>query len=90
MYRVGLPFWKTVARRGVRVSFRVNVIKDEKAGVYVAESPDLEGLIVEAPSMEELRTETLQVADVLLTLALHTPAKSLPRFRMHGGAHCAA
>ena len=90
MYRIGLPFWKAAARHGVRVSFRVNVMKDEKAGVYVAESPDLEGLIVEAPSMEELRTETLQVADALLALALHTPTKSLPRFRMHKGAHCAA
>ena len=53
-YRVGFPFWKWVARARVPVSLRVDVLQDAEAGVYVATSPDLTGLVAEAATLEAL------------------------------------
>lgn len=72
MYRVGLPGWKLAARFGVPVRLRVNIRQDLEANVYWASSPDLDGLAVEAPTLDELKKETLLVANGLLELALHT------------------
>lgn len=72
MYRVGFPFWKFLARRGVPVSLRVEIMRDEEAGVYVARSRDLDGLVVEAKTLDDLRAEALSTADQLLDLALES------------------
>lgn len=92
MYRVGYPFWKAVARRGFPVSLRVQIRRDEEAGVYFARSPDLDGLVVEAKSLDELRTEALSAADALLELALKAdhPPRSMADFRLLDRIHCAA
>lgn len=92
MYRVGFPFWKTVARRGFPLVLRVQIMRDEDAGVYVARSPDLDGLVVEASSLDELRLEALNAADVLLELALKVdqPPRSTTDFRLIDGGHCPA
>lgn len=76
-YRVGLPFWKVAALHGLPISLRVDIRRDEEAGVYVARSPDLDGLVVEARSLDDLRLEALGAAEVLLELALQV--KSAPR-----------
>jgi Domain of unknown function (DUF1902) len=55
MYRVGLPGWKISAECGIQMRLRVNIIQDLEANVYVARSPDLDGLIVEAPTLDHLR-----------------------------------
>jgi predicted RNase H-like HicB family nuclease len=92
MYRVGYPFWKTVVRHGYTVMLRVEIKRDAEAGVYVASSPDLDGLVVEAASLDELRVEALAAADALLELALNVdrPPQSVADFRMLERAHCAA
>ena len=83
MYRVGLPGWKIAAKYGVPVSLRVNIMQDLEANVYVAQSPDLEGLIVEAHTLDELKDEALAVAGVLLELALHTKTPARTDFIWH-------
>ena len=74
MYRVGLPGWKLAAKLGMPVRLRVNIRQDLEANVYVAESPDLDGLIVEAHTLDEIKDEALSAAGVLLELALRTKA----------------
>ena len=83
MYRVGLPGWKIAAKYGVPVSLRVNIMQDLEANVYVAQSPDLDGLIVEAHTLDELKDEALATAGVLLELALHTKTKARTDFIWH-------
>lgn len=66
MYRVGFPGWKLAASLGVTLVFRVDVLQDPEAGVYLATSPDIPGLVAEAPSIEELFKEVHHGADMLL------------------------
>lgn len=92
MYRVGLPFWKAAARHGIPVTLRVDIKRDPEAGVYFATSPDLDGLVVEAATLDELRAEALGAAEVLLELAFksdHLP-RTVTDFRLRDGAFCAA
>lgn len=91
VYRVGFPFWKAVARAGKPVEFRVDVYRDNDAGVYLANSPDLRGLHVEADSLDELLQEVRGAADVLLELAISGPrGRAYPQLRYHDAALCAA
>jgi hypothetical protein len=57
VYRVGLPLWRLFANLGCTVSVRVNFVWDPEALVFVADSPDLRGLVAEAPDVETLRAE---------------------------------
>lgn len=70
MYRIGYPFWKQFARMGVPLNIRVNVLKDEEAGVYVATSDDLKGLVCEAATMDELVQEVHSTTQELLEFYL--------------------
>jgi len=63
--------WKLVASLGGRVRLRVNITHDPDANVYVAESPDLDGLICEASTLDELKSETLRAAEALLEAEMH-------------------
>lgn len=74
MYRVGLPGWKVAARLGVPVRLRVNIHQDLEANVYWATSPDLDGLVVEGHTLDEIKAEALSAASVLLELSLHKKA----------------
>lgn len=76
MYRVGLPGWKLAARLGVPVRLRVNITQDLEANVYVAESPDLDGLIVEGHTLDDIKAEALAAAGTLLEMELQTKADS--------------
>lgn len=73
MYRVGFPGWKLAAALGITLVFRVDVLQDKEAGVYLATSPDIRGLVAEAPSMEELFKEVGYGADMLLSGQVHAP-----------------
>lgn len=84
MYRVGLPFWKFLARLGVPMHLRVLVQRDAESSMFVAVSPDLKGLIVEAETMDELVTETRDVIDMLLDEYLSNGKHAEPEFRMRG------
>ena len=66
MYKVGFPLWRTVARLGVPVGLKVDVHHDDEAGVFIATSHDLEGLVVEATTLEELVQETKGAIEMLL------------------------
>lgn len=69
-YRVGLPGWRLLGRIGVKLLVRVNIHFDPEAGSYWADSPDLRGLVVAAPTLEELRQEAVIAASGLLDLAM--------------------
>lgn len=70
MYRVGLPFWKVIANLGFPISIRIYVMHDTEANVFIAESPDLQGLVAEASSIESLKVEVQYLIDELLMLQL--------------------
>jgi predicted RNase H-like HicB family nuclease len=70
MYRVGLPFWKIAARLGLPMKIRVIAVHDVEAGVFVAHSPDLRGLIAEADTLELLEKEVKASAYELLSMQL--------------------
>lgn len=66
-YRVGLPGWTLAARFGMGLSLQVQVWHDRDANVFFAKSDDLDGLVVEAPSLEELQQETEGAAEALIS-----------------------
>lgn len=67
MYRIGFPFWKQLARLSVPLTVRVHVMRDDDAGVFVATSDDLRGLVCEAGTMDDLLPEiNASVNDLLV------------------------
>ena len=76
MYRVGFPGWKIAAALGVTLVFRVDVLLDKDAGVFLATSPDIRGLVAEAATLEALFKEVGHGADMLLSDQLHSPKPS--------------
>ncbi|MEC5159543.1 MULTISPECIES: DUF1902 domain-containing protein [unclassified Janthinobacterium] len=78
MYRIGFPFWKQAARLGIPLKLRVNLLHDQDAGVYVATSGDLKGLVCEAPTMDELLKELNLATVELLSLQLHSQPVAQP------------
>lgn len=71
------------ARAGIKVHLRVFIRQDLEANVYVAESPDLDGLTVEAHTLDEIKSETLAAAAALLELQLHTKPQATTDFIWH-------
>lgn len=70
-YRVGFPFWKVMGRVGVPLVMRVDFMKDNDAGVFVASSKDLRGMVAEADTMDNLVLEVeSSIADLM---AIHIP-----------------
>lgn len=78
MYRVGFPGWKLAARLNVPLLLRIDVVRDREAGVFVATSPDLRGLVAEASSTEELFKEVYGCVDMLMAEQLKRPPKNRP------------
>ena len=66
MYRIGTPFWRYAARFAARLRLRVDVQRDDRAGVYVATSGDLRGLVCEAAIMDKLMSEINSSVDELI------------------------
>ena len=62
MYRVGFPGWKLAAKLGVPVRLRV----------FIAQ--DLEGLVLEGQTLEEIKNEALSCSKILLEIALNKSA----------------
>lgn len=61
MYRIGFPGWKIAARLEVRLLLRVEDVRDDVAGVFVATCPDLPGLVAEAKTANELIQSVMTV-----------------------------
>jgi hypothetical protein len=78
MYRVGFPGWKIAARLNVPLLFKIDVVHDVEASVYIATSSDLKGLVVEAATVEELMKEVYHCTDMLMEQALSKPLKQKP------------
>lgn len=91
-YRVGLPGWKLAARVGMPLRLRVHVMHDKEAGVFLATSPDLDGLVTEAATVEELQVETLAAVQLLLdaSLGLASVPEAQPDYHLLDTAACAA
>ena len=70
MYRVGLPGWKTAAKLGVSLLLRIEIVRDEESGTFWARSPDLDGLVVSGATLDEVQSESIAAAEVLLALQL--------------------
>lgn len=90
IYRAGLPGWKLAARAGATISLRVSILKDDEAGVYVARSHDLDGLVAEAETLDALMDEVNSSARELLTMTLHRPAPARTELRWADTLPCAA
>ncbi len=60
------PGWKLAGRFGATLVYRVDVLHDPEAGVYVATSPDLRGLVAEAATLDDLFREVHAGADELI------------------------
>ena len=69
MYRLSWPLARFLASMGVPLLVKIEILYDPEATVYVATSPDLKGLIVEADSLDEIRTEVANLVPELLALA---------------------
>lgn len=89
-YRVGLPGWKLVARARFPVSLRVDVLHDDEANVFVATSPDLQGLVAEASTLDDLKKAVDAGVRDLMADYLHESQPQVPITNLRFGAHCAA
>ena len=91
MYRVGYPGWKLLAKIGVPVLVRVQVYFDEESKSFWASSADLDGLAVSGGDLDELRSEVIAAAGLLISLAVHsTKARAKTELRIRDNALCAA
>lgn len=91
MYRVGLPGWRLAGRWGVPLRVRVFAHYDKESQSFWANSPDLDGLVVSGATLDELRTEAIGAAEVLLELAVngHT-SHAVTDLRVRDALPCAA
>lgn len=78
MYPLEYPFWSLLARFGRRLVIRMDVLHDEEAGVYVATSRNMQGLVCEGSSMEELRAEVDRVVRDLTALCVRGKNPAIP------------
>lgn len=73
-YRVGFPGWKFAAKAGLELRISVQVYWDPEAKVFIGTSEDLDGLVLEAASLDELHQEVDAAIPQLITLQLSGPA----------------
>lgn len=77
MYRVGRVGWRLAFKLGATLIYRVDVVRDAEAGVYVATSPDVQGLVAEASTMDELFKEVDAGAEELIGSQLRASTMNL-------------
>jgi hypothetical protein len=78
MYPIEYPLWSLLARFGRRLVVNIEVLHDEEVGVYVATSKNMRGLVCEADTMEELKTEVDRVLRDLVAFCVRGKKPSLP------------
>ena len=69
-----------LCRLGIVAVNQVEIIHDDEANVYVASSPDLNGLAVEAETLDELEKEVRDLVPELFSL-------NLPKLHAKAGTH---
>lgn len=67
-YPLKYPFSMLFARLGATLTIGINVFRDDEAGVYVATSKDVPGLVLEADSFNELTKEVEEAIPNLLKM----------------------
>lgn len=77
MYPLHWPLALFLATLGVPLLIKVTVFFDNEAEVYVATSPSVPGLIVEAATLDEIRSEVESAIPMLLRL--NSQNNPLPR-----------
>jgi hypothetical protein len=78
-YTVGYPLWRIFAKFGYALRIRVDIMRDYDAGVFVATSRDLRGLVCEGETVESVEDDIRRSANVLLLLA-YEPKPAPPHF----------
>ncbi len=79
MYPLNWPFSMLLASLGIPLLIKIEVIFDKDASVYIATSPSLRGLVVEAATLDEIRTEVETVLPDLLNMNHLNNKKHGPR-----------
>ncbi len=85
-YRIGFIGWKVAAKLGFRMTAIIKVLHDDEAGVFVATSPSIKNLIVEAKTLDELVREVNFVAEDLLSLEFGDDTITNNEYRIRNGA----
>lgn len=78
MYPIDYPLWSLLARFGRRLTVKIEVQHDEEAGVYIATSKEMTGLICEALTMDELKVQTERVMRDLVAFCVRGKNPALP------------
>lgn len=78
MFWFEYPLWSLLARFGRRLVIKIDVLHDEEAGVFVATSKNMAGLVCEADTMDELKVEVERVVRDLAQLCLRGKNPALP------------
>ena len=68
-YPFNYPFAPTLYRLGVTLHIQIEIIHDGEAGVYIATSPNLAGLVLESESVDQLTHEVSEAIPNLLALS---------------------
>ena len=74
-YPLRYPMSRVAARFGIPISISVEVTRDDEAGVYLATSADVPGLVLESDTLDALRAE---VEEAILFL-LDSSSKKRPK-----------
>ncbi len=82
-YPVGWPFWRTAARAGAELMVSVDVSYDAQTRRYIAIGRDLDGLVCEAGTWDELVPEVHDCIGMLLEAELQHSPKRPPYTALH-------
>lgn len=66
MYRVSWPAARVLGRMGVKLSVVLDITHDSEAGVFIAVSKDVPGLVVEGDSVEQVMREARNLIPELM------------------------
>lgn len=69
-YKIGRPFWKIAYRLGVPIYYSYNIFFDQHAKRYFALSEDIEGLIAEADTIDEIKEICEDIAQNMIKTEL--------------------
>lgn len=76
-YRIGKFGWKIAYKLGAKLWFRYQVFYDADAKVFVATSPDVQGLTVEHENYNEIKPIVMDCARSLVWGTLHPDVEFL-------------
>ena len=74
-YRIGKFGWKIAYKLGAKLWFRYQVFYDADAKVFVATSPDVQGLTVEHENYNEIKPIVMDCARLLVLDQLYPKAE---------------